>query len=132
MHRQQAILCDGRTPSTLPFRQVTAHEGVPPSATPLNKGIHLFLTIDGNGMVARALSNNLVVFIHRIRALRADPGIQMNCHQHRKHTGYGKFIRLPHIIMVFHGIYLIAIGLVIQAIGSDKLLKSDVDIERKD
>jgi|GEM_PF-3977265 hypothetical protein len=83
-------------------------------------------------MVARALSNNLVVFIHRIRALRADPGIQMNCHQHRKHTGYGKFIRLPHIIMVFHGIYLIAIGLVIQAIGSDKLLKSDVDIERMD
>jgi len=34
--------------------------------------------------------------------------------------------------MVFHGIYLIAIGLVIQAIGSDKLLKSDVDIERMD
>jgi hypothetical protein len=132
VHRQQAILCDGRTPSTLPFRQVTAHEGVPPSATPLNKGIHLFLTIDGNGMVARALSKNLVVFIHHIRALRVDPRIQMNCHQHRKHTGYGKFIRLPHIIMVFHGIYLIAIGLVIRAIGSDKLLKADVDIKRID
>jgi hypothetical protein len=132
VHRQQAILCDGRTPSTLPFQQVTAHEGVPPSATPLNKGIHLFLTIDGNGMVARALSNNLVVFIHHIRALRADPRIQMNCHQHRKHTGYSKFIRLLHIIMVFHGIYLIAIGLVIWAYGSDKLLKADVDIKRID
>ncbi len=134
MHRQQAILCDGRTPSTLPFQQVTAHEGVPPSTTPLNKGIHLFLTIDGNGMVARALSNNPVVFIHRIQALRADPRIQMNCHQHRKHTSYGKFIRLHHIIMVmvFYGIYLLTIGLVIRAIGSDKLLKADVDIKRID
>jgi hypothetical protein len=34
--------------------------------------------------------------------------------------------------MVFHGIYLLAIGLVIRAIGSDKLLKADVDIKRID
>jgi len=73
------LLCDGRTPSTLPFQQVTCSMRRPPCATPIEIKHHA-LMVDGNGTWWHELFEPICGSYPSYSGAIADPRIQTNYH----------------------------------------------------